>query len=105
MRRPWEGQGQGIFSSVRVVDETQASQADTGDILILKGHSWQPQGSPSQEKHLLDGLVTWILRGSFAGLGAVHKSPESDEGERRLLLTIDDVVEEEDECECGSSHS
>lgn len=93
-----------FFSSVVSVDDSHASQAGTGDVLLLKGHKWQAPAIPHlEELSLIDRLTLATLQGSFSGLGAVHKSPESDESERRLLLTIDDVLQER-VCDCGLPH-
>jgi hypothetical protein len=47
--------------------DKDALQAKTGDVILLKGEAW-----PGNE-----------------GNGAIHRSPQLPDGQRRLLLTLD----------------
>jgi hypothetical protein len=72
VRRRWSVADGGSVA-VDSVDDSAAVQAQSWDLLYLKGHGWR------------------------YGLGAVHRSPpEASVAHPRLLLTIDDT----DACAC-----
>ncbi|KAG1666833.1 hypothetical protein FOA52_009457 [Chlamydomonas sp. UWO 241] len=90
--RSWVWSGGAMVPVVAGVDEGGSLQAATGDLLLLKGHGWgDDQGGGSA---------------SFMGLGAVHRSPDVPEpgAGTRLLLTVDDVLQDIDGCGCGAQH-